>query len=680
MLAGKRAFEGATTADLMSAILKDEPPELSATNPQIPPQLEKIVLRCLEKNAERRFQSVSDLGFALSTLPTTSGNHRTEAVSALDTVATTKRSGWRERIAWIVAGAAVLTALALGVAYVRRPVLEAEPMRLFVNPPEKATRFDWPTISPDGRTLAFVATVEGKTQLWVRSLNSTTAKPLVELRWDMAFPSWSPDGQFLSYYEERKLKKIALAGGAPVTLCDMEVQSRGTWNREGVIVFGAGPAGLKRISASGGAVTPVTTVDSAHGETVHGAPAFLPDGRHFLFTIGNTDPAKMGVYLGSLDGGETKQLLTLDNPIFALATNPLAKDEGDLVFARQGALLTQPYDFSRNQLLGEPMRLAEKVQISASNFAKFSVSTTGTLVLLEGYAQQQLTWVDRTGKKLGTVGQAGFYDIPRLSTDNQHLAVGRRESLQQGTDIRLFDLARGTDARFTFDPANDQWPLWSPDGSRLLWTSSRKGPGDLYWKAASGAGQDEVLWKSATLKQATDWSADGRFILYRERHPQTNIDLWILPLEGERQPQPWLTAPFNQSLGKFSPDGKWIAYVSDEAGGLEVYLQAFVPGAPAAGGKWQISKSGGITPNWRRDGRELYFVSGDKMMAVDITLGTEVKVGTPQELFSLSSIRAVTTAGYAKTGDGQRFLFVTSAEEASLPPFTVVLNWTADLK
>jgi Tol biopolymer transport system component len=557
MLSGQRAFTGSSLVETMHAILKDEPPELSETNAKISPALDRIVRRCLEKKPELRFQTASDLGFALSTLttPSSSGSNRTEAAPALVTTAITPRSSGRERLAWIGFGVASLLALlAFGTAYFRRPTLEAEPLRLFVNPPEKATRFDWPMISPDGRTLAFVATVEGKTQLWIRPLNSTTAKPLVDLRLDVAFPSWSPDGQFLSYYEERKLKKIALAGGTPVTLCNMEAaQSRGTWNRDGIIVFGAGPNGLKRVSASGGAITSVTTVDSARGEIIHGAPAFLPDGRHFLFFNTNSDPAKTGIYLGSLDGGETRQLLPLDNPVFALATNPAAKDKGYLVFARQSALLAQPYDFSRNQLTGEPVRLAEQAQISASNFAQFSVSTTGNLVLIEGTANQQLTWFDRAGKKLGTVGTLGIYSTPKLSPDEQRLAVGRLDPQTRTSDIRIFDLTRGTDSRFTFDPADDFSPLWSPDGNRLVWASNREGSHNLYQKIASGAGQDELLWKSAFRKRPLDWSADGRFIFYWETTPQTNNDVWVLPLESGARPYPWLNARFAEGPARFSP-------------------------------------------------------------------------------------------------------------------------------
>jgi Tol biopolymer transport system component len=246
----------------------------------------------------------------------------------------------------------------------------------------------------------------------------------------------------------------------------------------------------------------------------------------------------------------------------------------------------------------------------------------------------------------------------------------------------LFDLARGTERRFTFDPGVDEFPLWFPDGSRIVWTSYREGVGNLYQKAASGAGPDEALLISDFRKRAIDWSADGRFILYQENNPQTSLDLWVLSLEGERSHWPWLKTPFIEPLGKFSPDGKWIAYQSNESGNMEIYLQAFAPGAPASGGRWQLSTNGGAIPQWRRDGRELYYISADnKLMAVEVTLGAEVKYRTPKDLFALSDRRVETVVGgYARTRDGQQFLFATSADEASLTPFTVVLNWMAEMK
>ena len=682
MLSGRRTFSGDSAIEVMNAILKEEPPELSETNSKISPALDRIVRRCLEKKPEHRFHSAHDLGFALEALstPSSSSANRTEAALALDT----KRGGWRDRLWMFAAGLFALLALTLGVAYFRRPALEAETVRLFVNPPEKATRFDWPTISPDGRLLAFVARIEGKDQLWARLLNSTNAKPLAELT-DTTFrelPFWSPDSQSLGFIEGIKLKKIALAGGTPVTLCEMpSTGGGGAWNREGVILFSMATGGIKRISANGGAVTTVTTVDNARGETSHTSPVFLPDGRHFLFFKRNSDPAKSGIHLASLDGGEAKLLLpTPDQATVGVVSNPAAENEGYLVFTRQGALLAQPFDFGQHKFNGEPAPLAEQVQSSTYGFARFSLSTHGALVMIEGRANHQLAWFDRAGKKLGTVGAPGNYAVPRLSPDEQRLVVGRRDPQAQTTDVRIFDLARGTDSRFTFDPGIDESPLWSPDGSRIVWTSNREGARSLYQKAASGAGQDELLLKPAYPPRAMDWSADRRFILYFENNPKTNADILVLPMEGARKPWPWLSAPFNELGGKFSPDGKWIAYHSNESGRNEVYVQAFAPGAPASGGKWQISTNGGISPQWRRDGRELYYIASGKLMAVEVTLGVDVKAGTPKELFSLNAIRANTNIGYTKTGDGQRFLFATNAEDANVPPFTVVLNWMAELK
>ncbi len=683
MLSGRRAFTGASMADVMSAILKDDPPELSESNAKISPQLEKLVRRCLEKKPERRFHSAHDLGFALEALsvPSSSGANRTEAVRVLDISARTKRGGWRERIGWIAAGVFALTTLALGVAYVRRPALDAEPMRFSITPPEKAKLFDFPTISPDGRTLAFVAEVDGKRQLWVRALGATTARPLVEVRGGLPAPFWSPDSQFIAYFELRKLKKIALVGGTPETLCDTQTMGGGTWNREGVILVGIATGGIRRVSANGGDVTAVISVDTARGDTFYFAPVFLPDGRHFLFSIMNSDPAKSGIYLASLEGGETRQLLSVDAWTVGVALNSADQSKGYLTFVRQGALLAQSFDFSRNQLVGNPVRIAEHVPAFRGAFARYSLATNGTLVLLEREVGEQLTWFDRTGKKLGTVGPTGHYINPRLSPDGQRLAVGSPNLQLQTEDIHLFDLARGAGTPFTFDPANDQQPIWSPDGSRLAWSSWRNGAPNLFQKAASGMGQDELLLQSAHARYPSDWSADGRFILCLEVNPMTTIDLWAVPMDGEGKPWPWLNTPAAEEGASFSPDSKWIAYHSNESGRNEIYLQAFTPGAPASGGKRRLSTDGGSIPYWRHDGRELYYLAADgKLMAVDITPGAELKAGTPKELFTPSGYRVNADRGYTVTGDGQRFLFVTSAEETSVPPFTVVLNWMAEMK
>jgi Tol biopolymer transport system component len=674
MLSGQRAFTGSSMVETMHAILKSEPPELSETNAKISPALDKIVRRCLEKKPERRFQTASDLGFALEALATasSSGATRTEAVAALTTGSSKPGSGWRERIAWIAAGVLALALLALGVAYVRRPALEAEPVRFLISPPDKATYFGTPMISPDGRTLAFVATVEGKPQIWVRPLNATTTRPLVE-KSGPSIPFWSPDSRFIVSFINGSLKKVSLADGTTVALCETPSASTGAWSRAGIILFGAGADGIKRVSADGGAVTAVTMVDKGRGEISHATPVFLPDDRHFLFYITNNDPAKTGIYAASLDGGAATLVMPLETPQFVVTAKPGAANECLLLFVRQGALLVQSLDLSRFQPAGEPVRLA--VQMTS----RFTVSENGVLVMSESRANQQLAWFDRAGQKPSTVGPVGIYFTLHLSPDEQRLAAGLLNPQTDNYDIRLFDLTRGGDARFTTDPATDSYPLWSPDGQSIVWSSNREGVWNLYQKAANGAGTDELLLRSAYSKLTMDWSADGRFLLYRELNSQTGYDLWVLPMEGERKPWPWLNSPFVEGAARFSPDGKWIAYSSNESGRHEIYVQAFVPGAAASGGKVLFSTNGGQQPHWRRDGRELYYRSPDgNLMAVDVTLGAAVKVGTPKPLFSLNNIRALTD--FASTGDGQRFLFVTNAEDASVPPFTVVLNWMAEMK
>ncbi|MBL8205841.1 MAG: protein kinase [Blastocatellia bacterium] len=680
MLAGQRAFTGEMMADVMSAITRDDPPELSELNSKVTPQLEKIVRRCLEKKPERRFHSAHDLGFALESLTTlsSSGKHRTEAVPTLAT--TSKRSGWRDRIWMIAAGVLALIALALSVAYVRRPALEAETVWVSINPPDKAVSFNSPAISPDGRTLAFIANVEGKTQIWVRSLSASAPRPLAEAA-NGSWLFWSPDNQFIGFFFAGKLYKIALSGGTPAPLLDIQTIAGGTWNRDGVILVGSANQGIQRVSANGGPVSRVTTVDSSRGEVSHGYPFFLPNGRQFLFHIQHNDPNKQGIYLASLEGGEAKQLITTEVSSVWAGENPATPGAGYLVFIRQGALMAQSFDFGRNQLSGEPVRLVEQVQTGLRGFnGQFSLAGN-VLVAMEGTTREQLTWVDRTGKKVGTVGPVGAYGIRDLSPDGQRLAVTRFDPKLGTGDIWLFDLVRGTETRFTVDPADDSSSKWSPDGSRIVFSSTRKGMSGLYLKDATGAGQEELLFESANRKIPLQWSPDGRFILYRESDPQTRFDLWMLPLEGERKPWPWLKTQFMESTGDgISPDGKWMAYSSDESGRNEVYIQAFVPGVPASGSRWPISIGGGQQTRWRRDGRGLYYHLNGKMMEVDVSLGAKVEAGLPRELFDSRTIGADINRAWNMTKDEQRFLFVTNADEASVPPFTVVLNWMAEVK
>jgi Tol biopolymer transport system component len=350
---------------------------------------------------------------------------------------------------------------------------------------------------------------------------------------------------------------------------------------------------------------------------------------------------------------------------------------------QQGALLAQSFDFTQHQVSDTPVRIADQVRtIIGTLHGQFSLSNNGVLIFSEGRENQRLVLVDREGQKLQTLGSPGLYSYPRFSPDGQRVAVGRVDPQNQFQDIHLLDLAGGRDIRFTVEPGEDGYPLWSPDGSRIAWAARRGGVRELFWKATNGAGEEELLWKSPHYKFPSDWSKDGRFIAYAETAQGAGHDLWILPLTGERKAWPWLKTRFTESSARFSPDGKWIAYQSNGPGRNEVFVRAFNPDAPDTGGQWQISTNGGERPSWRNDGRELYYLAPDeKLMAVEVTLGAEVKAGTPRALFDLRELRAVTAnVSYAATGDGQRFLFVTSAEDATLTPFTVVTNWMAEVK
>ena len=352
-----------------------------------------------------------------------------------------------------------------------------------------------------------------------------------------------------------------------------------------------------------------------------------------------------------------------------------------MLFARAEALLATPFDADGLKLTGEPFAVADKVRVNVNlRRGYFSVSNNGSLAYdaNAGADNRQLTWVDRAGKPLGTVGLAGEYESPRLSPDGKRVAVVRRDLQTRSRDIYVIDLARGAGSRLTFDPGDDRYPVWSPDGNRIAWSANQDGAFQIYQKLASGVGQEELLHKAEVRLSPDSWSADGRFLLYTRVDPKTGQDLWALPLAGDRQPAMFLQTPFREINGRFSPDGRWIAYTSDDQGRYEVYVQTF----PASGGKWQISTSGGQQPWWRSDGKELYYLSADgKLMAVEVKPGGSFEAGAPRALFDLAPARALGgTSSYAVTAAGDRFLFVTAREEAASLQFTVVTNWMAEAK
>jgi serine/threonine protein kinase len=671
MLSGRRAFHSESAVETMSAILKEDPPDLSETNQRISPVLERLVNHCLEKSPEERFHSTSDLAFALEALSGTASGSGKTITMAMPTI----RSRTRERFMWIAATTVLLiSAIVLAFAYFRRVPDEARTMRFFISPTEQAS-FSVPTISPDGRRLAIsVRDSSGKSFLWLRSLDSLTMQPLPGTE-SAVFPFWSPDSRFIGFFAGGKLKKIDVSGGPPQTLCDTSNGGGAAWNREGVIIFTPDISNrLYRVSASGGVPTPVTTLDESRQETSHKFPQFLPDGKHFLYLVQSAQGENTAVYAGALDSKENKRLVS--TRARAAYTPP-----GYLLFLRERTLMAQPFNADKLLLTGEPFPLAEQVGFnSVLGLANFSVSDNGVLTHMGGsIAGGRPGLYDRGGKLLNAVGPAGEYFNIFFSPDEKRVAAAISDPLSGARDIWLLDIARGTPTRFTFDPAEDFLPIWSPDGSRIVFASDRDGAGNLYQKSASGAGNEELLFKTNERKWPSDWSRDGRFIIYTNLSQKTKADLWVLPMTGEQKPAPFLQSMFNEDHARFSPDGHFIAYASDESGRFEVYVQTF----PASGGKWLVSANGGAQPRWRRDGKELFFIAPDrKLMAVDVKLeGSTFEAGVPKVLFQTR------VAGYPNprnvyevSADGQRFLIITPLEEATSTPITVVVNWTAELK
>ncbi|HAF12696.1 MAG TPA: hypothetical protein DCK99_03150 [Blastocatellia bacterium] len=683
MLSGRRAFHRDSAVESLNAILKDDPPELTETSAKINPALDKIVRRCLEKKPERRFHSAHDLGFALEALTAPSDSSLKTVTSPAVTQNQTGsgmlglfRNAW---LGWIVAGAFVLLTLGLAWAYFARPsTSDARVMRLSILPPEKATLIagQAPTVSPDGAHLVFVVTdATGRTVLYLRALDSLAAQPLVGTEGG-AWPFWSPNSRELGFFAGGKLKKIDIAGGQPVTLADAPVPRGGAWNQDGVIIFTpAPPAPILRISAAGGGPTPLHSVDMEHGEFPRWFPQFLPDGRHYLFLSGGS--RKMGtrvIGIASLDSQEVKSVLTTD--FTAVYAKP-----GYLLFRREAMLMAQRFDADRLEVSGDPFPVAEQIGFDGITYQTLvSASDQGVLAYQSlGAGKTQLVWFDRADKKLGVVGAPGDYSDLSLSPDDKRLAFSQVDPDTGNADIWLMDLASGAPSRFTFDPAVDFTPIWSPDGARIVFASLREGAPNLFQKMSDGSGQEDALYKSPLAKLPSDWSTDGRFLLCGTVDPKTRYDLWVLSV-GDHKWEPFWQTPGNESRAMFSPNGRWVVYESDESGKKEIYVQSF----PASGAKWQISVSGGSQPRWRRDGKELFYLGGDrKITAVEVnTEAPTFAHGTPRALFETRISKGEDRAGdqYVVTSDGQRFLVNTVAEEGAYTPINVVLNWTAGLK
>jgi serine/threonine protein kinase/dipeptidyl aminopeptidase/acylaminoacyl peptidase len=663
MLAGKKVFAGETNSDTLAAVLRSEI-DWNLLPRDTPSSIRTLLRRCLTKDRKQRLQAIGEARIAIAEYL----DHPADTAD-LEPVSLASRS--KLRLAWGVSFLLLVAALALGVLYFRQTPVEAPETRFEVMTPPTSSPASL-ALSPDGRRLVFVASAEGQARLWLRPLDQVTAQPLAGSE-GASYPFWSPDSGAIGFFAGGKLKRVDIAGGVPQVLASASAPAGGTWNRDGVIVFApTALSPLYRVPASGGEPVAITRLDPR--QWGHRFPQFLPDGRHLLLLVWGSD---QGIYLASLDSTETRRLVAAD-------TAAVYAPPGNLLFMRQGTLVAQHFDAARGELAGDPVPVADSVASdSVSNIGGFSVSETGMLAyrVSGGADRRLLAWFDRTGKEIGTLGAADENDLlaPELSPDARRVAVNR--TVQGNTDVWLIDAARGVPSRFTFDPAFDGYPIWSPDGSRIVFASSRKGSYDIYQKPSNGAGNDELLLRSSLNKYPNDWSPDGRFLLYMQMDPKTGFDLWVLPLFGERKPFPYVNTSFNENVGQFSPDGRWVAYESDESGRFEVYVQPF----PGPGGKWQVSTGGGIEPRWRRDGKELLYIAPDgKLMAVPIQgAGQTLEAGAAVALFQ-TRIEGGGQYGakqqYAVAPDGQRFLINITADESTASPITIVTNWARTLK
>jgi Tol biopolymer transport system component len=680
MLSGRRAFHGESAAETMSAILKEDPPELSDTNRSVSPALERLVNHCLEKNPEARFHSARDVAFALEAV---SGSAvASETMTARSLVTTTSRM--RPWLPWALAAIGLLiAAVTLAWTYFRRERTDARPieaLRFIIPIPEKAQTFGPPMISPDGRYVVFrINTDDGKELLWMHALGSFEARPLVGT--DGGFqPFWSPDSRAVAFFTNGKLKWIDISGGSGQTVCDAPSNYSGAWSRDGTIIFSRGAAsGLYRVPATGGTPIQLTTVDASRNEIEHIWPYFLPDGRHFLFLARNAQPENSAIYVGSLDSRETTRLLQAHSSM-AYAS------PGYLLFVRENTLMAQGFDADTLQLKGDAFPVAEHtVRNTISGRAMFSVSENGVLVSRAGgsITSNQLVWFDRSGKQLNVLTPPGNYTAPALSPDEKKVAVSRLD-FQSGTasDIWLIDLERGSQIRLTTDPAGDSLPSWSANGDRVAFVSTRNGVTSIYQKASNGASPEEPLVSSVELKYNPQWSPDGQFLIYSQLNPKTRLDLYLRSLSGEKQSTSFVQSEFIEMHPRFSPNGRWLAYISNETGRFEVYVESF----PAIGAKVAISIGGGSQPQWRADGRELFYYTPDrKLAAVEVNGdGPTFKVGEPRPLFEIRvpSIDQTFPGNgyYTVTRDGQRFLVGSFPEAPERQQINVIVNWTADFK
>jgi Tol biopolymer transport system component/tRNA A-37 threonylcarbamoyl transferase component Bud32 len=670
MLVGTPLFAGETVTDVIAAVVTREP-DWTTLPEGTPGRVLRLLERCLRKDRRRRLPDAGAARLELSEV--------LEGGADLPAEGTRREPGRGRTVAWALGLAAALVAgLTLGVL-LERPSLDEGVLAFEVDPPEGTSFYLHPErpgavrVSPDGRMLAFTAEREGQYRLYVRPLSTTVARALPGTE-GAQYPFWSPDSRSLGFFSGGKLRKIRVGGGGgpPVALCDATEVKGASWGSEGVIVFAPSfNTPIYRVPEGGGEATPVTELDAERKDDSHRHPRFLPDGRHFLYLArvsgGNRASA---VVVASIDGGEEKVLLR----------SPAAAEyaSGHLLFLRELTLMAQPFDPDRLELTGEAFPVAEGVHVPAAGTAigVFSASQTGVLAYESGgaVAGLHLVWRDREGDEIGVLGdEARYWDV-RVSPGADLALVLIADAAGGNSDAWIYEIARNLRTRLTFTEADEWMAAWSPDGTSVFFGSSRGSAYDLYRKTVAGADPEELLYETDRPKIPTSVSPDGRLLLFSEQDAETSWDLWVLPLDhDEARPYPLLQGPFDEVAGMFSPDGRWVAYRSNESGRNEIYIVPF----PGPGRKWQVSTEGGLWAEWRADGKEIFYqTTGGDVAALTVEArGEGLAFGAPRRLFPLEAQE--TDFHFSPTPDGQRFLTIEAVAGQTEQPITVVVNWTA---
>jgi serine/threonine protein kinase/Tol biopolymer transport system component len=697
MATGKRAFEGKSQASLIAAILEREPPSMSLLQPMTPPALDRIVKRCLAKDPDDRWQTARDLEVELKWVAE-SGSHAGTSVPTA-TLKGIRTLGWRALIFGL--GTLVLGAAISGIAIWNLKPSPPQPVsRTVINLPpgqQLAGLESGPAValSSDGTHLVYVARQGGTQQLYLRAMDSLEAKPIPGTE-GAVNPFFSPDGQWIGFWATGKLQKALVSGGAPLALAGDTYPAGASWGSQGTIAFSPSTNSvLLQVPDAGGTPQPLTRWEEE--ETAHRWPEFLPGGKALLFLAGpsaiafiNAQVAVQQVVGTGQPAAAGKRRNLIQGGIY-----PRYAASGHLVYAQAGSLMAVPFDPKSLEVTGTAVPVVEGVLQSPTNgAAEYSISATGSLVYVSGGVQgasRKLVWVNRNGTEQPLAAPVHAYFSPRLSPDGRRIAVSITDQEYQ---IWLYDLSRETLARFTFDGNYNGNPTWTPDGKRLAFLSNKEGPLNIFWQLADGSGGLERLTTSDHIHTPQSFSPDGQLLAFYELNPTTQRDIWVLRMGGPslgsrqaaspgsgqaRMAQLFLRTPFDESAPRFSPDGHWLAYISNESGRYEVYVQPY----PGPGGKYQISTEGGTEPVWNPKGRELFYRSGDKMMAVDIVTEPGFAAGTPRMLFKGTyELPPFPIANFDVAPDGQRFLMLKPTEQEQSAPtqINVVLNWFEELK